>query len=136
MWKDKFLSTNEIRDGDDDERQRDHGAGGVKRANHLGKAQVLQRRADEHGARDRPEEDEGLPVLEAERDRQQPVQEERAEEPGGEVGLREPTPRPHRQDDGDRAGGREDEADEAVGGVDAAKVFPEPAHQPAGPRAT
>ena len=56
-------------------------------------AQVAERRADQHRAGNAPQEDERLPVERAEGDAEQPVDEERGEDPRGDVGLRERPPR-------------------------------------------
>ena len=57
----------------------------IERAYNFGKVQVCQRGADEHGARDRPKKCQRLPVQPAEEDTDQPVDEENAEYPRGQL---------------------------------------------------
>ena len=99
-------------------------AGQIKRADDFGKREVRERRADQHRARNRPEEHQRLAVEPAEQDRDQAVDEEHAEYPGRDLGLAEPAAAADREDDRDRRGNREQPADEAVGGIDQAEVGP------------
>ena len=96
--------------------------GGVEGADHLGEAQVAERRADQHRARDRPEERQRLPVQPAGEHREQAVEEEHAEDPGRQLGGRQPACGADGEDHGDRPGGGEDQADQAVGRVEQADV--------------
>jgi hypothetical protein len=83
---------------------------------------VRERRADQHCAGNRPKEHQRLPVAPAEKQADQAVQEERAEDPRGEVGRRKATARADREDDRDRSRRGEDERDDAVDDLEAAKI--------------
>ena len=83
-------------------------AGGIEGADHLGKAQVLQRRPNQHGAGNGPGKAQRHVVEPAHRQRQQAVDEEDTEDPGRQLGRTQPAARANRQDDRDRPGGRED----------------------------
>ena len=95
-------------------------------ADDLSKAEVGQRGPDQDGAGNGPEERQRLTVGEREGDGDEPVDEERAEQPGGEIGLSEAATRAGREDDGHRAGRRKQEADQRAGGVRQRQIAPEP----------
>ncbi len=78
---------------------------------------MAEGRADQNGARNGPEEDQRLPVGQAEADADEAVEKERAKDPRREIGLAETTSRADREDDRDRPRRREDEGDERVDGV-------------------
>ena len=82
-------------------------AGGDIGADHLREGQMLERGADQNGAGDGPEKRQRLTVGEAIGDADHAVDGERAEHPGGEIGLRQPALGAGRQDDGERPAGRE-----------------------------
>ena len=90
---------------------------------------VAERRPDEDRPGDRPEEGQRLAVHPARHHGQQAVEEEHAEHPRRELGLRQAPMGADGQDHGDRTGGREDQADHAVRGVEQPQV----PHDAAGP---
>jgi hypothetical protein len=91
-------------------------------ADHLLKAEMAERRAEQHRAGNAPEEDQRLAVGEREGEAEQAVDEERGEDPRGDVGLGEPAARAHGEDDRHRPGAGEEERDQRVRGVQAGEV--------------
>ena len=79
-----------------------------------GQAEVAERRSDEDRAGDRPEERQWLPVQPAGHHGEHAVEEEDAEHPRRQLGLRQAALGADRQDHRDRPGGREDQADQPV----------------------
>ena len=94
--------------------------------------EVAERRADEDRAGDRPEEGQRLAVDPARPHGEHAVEEEDAEHPRRELGLRQAALGADRQDHRDRPGGREDQADEPVPGVERSQVAKDPARPRSG----
>ncbi len=78
---------------------------------------MAERGADQHRARDAPEEDQRLAVVEREARRDRAVQHEGGENPGRDVRLGEAAARADRQDDRHRPARREQERDESGGSI-------------------
>ena len=79
-------------------------------------------RADEHGSRNGPEKSERLAIPPAEGDANQAVEEEGTEDPRCKVCRGQTTAGPHRKNDRDRPGRREDEGHDCIDEIDAAEV--------------
>ncbi|MPM56067.1 hypothetical protein SDC9_102866 [bioreactor metagenome] len=90
-------------------------AGGVERTHDFRKLQMRQCRTYQHRAGYRPGKSQWLAVGPTHQDADQPVDEEHAEDPGGEFGFAQPSTGARRKNDGHRCRGREDPADESVG---------------------
>jgi hypothetical protein len=88
----------------------------------LSKAQVIERLADQDRTRDGPVEHQRLAIAEAERQRDDAVDEEAAEQPRGDVGFGQTATLAGRQDDRNRCRRRKQECHNGVGEIDAAKA--------------
>ena len=108
--------------------------GGEEGADDLGPGEMAERRSDEDRAGDRPEEGQWLAVDPTGHHGEYAVEEEDAEHPRRELGLRQAALGADRQDHRDRAGGREDQADEPVPGVERPQVAKDAARPRKRPR--
>jgi hypothetical protein len=97
-------------------------AGSEKRADYFGIAQVGERRANQHGTGNTPQQHQRLPVDQRKRDGEKAVEKKRAENPGRDIGFRQPAARAGGEDDRNRAGAGEQKADQRAQGIVAAAV--------------
>src|SRR5438067_2347777 len=103
------------------EEQHQH-AGHEIRADRLPEADMRERRTEEHGAGNAPQEHERLPVGRRKGKRDDRIEAKSGRNPGRNVGFGKTAARADRQDDRNRTGAREKKGDEGARAIERAEV--------------